>query len=88
MGTLTDLSINAKSGFMHTDLSAKNSLAFQIKNHSDNTLVRERVSGSATDQVFWFDQEDAQALFNELLESNFQKFVSDVRIDGRAVRLR
>ena len=88
MGTLTDLSINAKSGFMHTDLSAKNSLAFQIKNHSDNTLVRERVSGSATDQVFWFNQEDAQALFNELLESNFQKFVSDVRIDGRAIRLR
>jgi hypothetical protein len=88
MGTLTDLSINAKSGFLHTDLLAKNSLAFQIKNHSDDTLVRERVSGSATDQVFWFNQEDAQTLLNELLESNFQKFLSDVRIDGRAIRLK
>lgn len=88
MGTLSDLSIHAASGFMHTDLSAKSSLAFQIKNHSDNTLVRERVSGSATDRVFWFNQEDAQTLLNELLESNLQKFVSDVHIDGRAIRLR
>jgi hypothetical protein len=87
-GTVTDLSINAKSGFMHTDISAKNSLSFQIKNHSDGTVVRERVSGSATDQVFWFDQEDAQALFSELLESNFQKFMTDVQVSGRAVRLR
>lgn len=87
-GTVTDLSVNAKSGFMHTDISAKNSLSFQIKNHRDGTVVRERVSGSATDQVFWFDQEDAQALFSELLESNFQKFMTDVHIDGRAVRLR
>jgi hypothetical protein len=87
-GTLNDLSLSATSGFMHTNLSAKSSLAFQIKNHSDNTLVRERVSGAATDRVFWFDREDAQALLNELLESNLQKFVSDVRIDGRAIRLR
>jgi hypothetical protein len=87
-GTLTELAINAKSGFMHTDLSAKSNLAFQIKNHSDNTLVRERVSGSATDRVFWFSQEDAQTLLHELLESNLQKFVSDVLIDGRAIRLR
>ncbi len=88
MGTLSDLSIHAKSGFMHTDLSAKSSVAFEIKNHSDNTLVRERVSGSATDQVFWFNQEDARTLLNELLERNLQKFVSDVRIDERTIRLR
>lgn len=87
-GTVTDLSIDAKSGFMHTDLSAKSHLAFQITNHSDDSTVRERVSGSATDQVFWFDPEDAQALMTDLLESNFRKFVSDVRIDGRAVRLK
>ncbi len=87
-GTITDLSIDAKSALMHTDLAAKNSLAFQIINHSDESTVRERVSGSATDQVFWFDPEDAQALMTDLLESNFRKFVNDVRIDGRAVRLR
>jgi hypothetical protein len=87
-GTITELSVNATGGFMHTDLAAKNSLALQIMNHGDESTVRERVSGSATDQVFWFDPEDAQALLTDLLESNFRKFVSDVRIDGRAIRLR
>lgn len=73
---------------MHTDLSAKNTLALQIINHSDDSTVRERVSGSGTDQVFWFEPEDAQALTTELLESNFQKFMNDVRIDGRAIHLK
>lgn len=88
LGTIQDLSINATSGVMHTNLSAKNTLALQIINHSDDSTVRERVSGSGTDQVFWFEPEDAQALTTELLESNFQKFVNDVRIDGRAIRLK
>jgi hypothetical protein len=88
LGTITDLSIDAKSRFMHTDLSAKSSLAFQITNHSDDSIVRERVSGAATNQVFWFTADDAQSLFTDLLESNFQKFMSDVRIEGRAIRLK
>jgi hypothetical protein len=87
-GTITELSVNATGGFLHTDLAAKNNVMFQIANHSDDSTVRERVSGSATDQVFWFDQEDAQALVTDLLESNFRKFLGDVRIDGRAIRLR
>jgi hypothetical protein len=73
---------------MHTDLAAKNTLVLQIINHSNDSTVRERVSGSGTDQVFWFDPEDAQALTTELLESNFQKFVNDVRTDGRSIRLK
>jgi hypothetical protein len=88
VGTVTDLSINAKSGFMHTDLAAKNSLAFEIRNRSDGSIVRDRVSGAATDQVFWFDAEDAQVLMTDLWESNFRKFMSDVRVDGKAIRLR
>ncbi|MFI5247865.1 MAG: hypothetical protein ACHQWV_04860, partial [Nitrospirales bacterium] len=80
--------IDAASGVMHTDLSAKNTLAFQITNHSDNSIVMERVSGSGTDQVFWFKPQDAQALTTEVFESNFQKLVNDVRIDGRTIRLK
>lgn len=88
LGTIQDLSIDATSGFMHTDLLAKNTLALKIINHSDDSTVREQVSGSGTDQVFWFEPEDAQALTTELLESNFQKFVNDVRVDGRTIRLK
>lgn len=87
-GIIQDLSIEATSGVMHTDLSAKNTLMLQIKNHSDESVVRERVLGTGNDQVFWFEPEDAQALTTELFEKNFQKFLGDIRVDGRAVRLR
>lgn len=88
LGSLSDLSIDAKSGIMHTNLSAKNTFALQIINHNDGSTVREPIWGSGTDQVFWFDPEDAQALMTDLLESNFQEFMNDVRIDGRSIRLK
>lgn len=46
-------------------LSDHNTL--QTINHSDDSTVRERMSGSGTDQVFWFDPNDAQALTTELI---------------------
>jgi hypothetical protein len=88
LGSIQDLSLDAKSGFMHTDLTARNSMVFQITNHADESSVHERVSGTGTDQVFWFDAEDAQSLTTELLETNFQKFLSDLKVDGRSVRLK
>ena len=87
-GIIQDLSIEATSGVMHTDLSAKNTLMLQVRNHSDESVVRERVLGTGSDQVFWFEPEDAQALTTELFEKNFQKFLGDIRVDERAIRLR
>lgn len=87
-GGIQSLSVDAKSGFMHTDLDAKNTLSFKIINHSDDSIVREHVSGTGTDRIFWFDQSDAQHLTTELLESNFQKFVKDLRIEGKSIQLK
>lgn len=87
-GAVQILSLDAKSGFMHTDLTATNALSFQITNHTDASLVRERVSGAGSDQVFWFDQDDAQNLMTDLFETNFKKFVADLKIEGRTIRLR
>lgn len=87
-GTIQSLSVDAKSGFMHTDLTATNSLSFQITNHTDNSMVRERVSGTGSDQVFWFDPSDAQHLTTDLYGTNFKKFLADLKIDGRALRLK
>lgn len=86
-GTIQSLSVDAKSGFMHTDLTATNALAFQIMNHTDESIVRERVSGTGSDRVFWFDEEDAQALITDLFETNFKKFLGDLKIEGRTMRL-
>jgi hypothetical protein len=87
-GTIQELAINAESRFMQTELTAKNTILLQVTNRSDESVVRERVLGTGSDQVFWFESEDAQALVTELFEKNYQKFLGDIRVDGRTIRLR
>lgn len=87
-GTIESLSVDAKSGFMHTDLTATNALRFTISNHSDASVVRERVSATGSDRVFWFDQGDAQHLTTDLFESNVRKFLADLRIEGQTIHLK
>jgi hypothetical protein len=87
-GTIQSLSVDAKGGFMHTDLTATNALSFQIMNHTDESIVRERVSGTGSDRVFWFDQEDAQHLTTDLFDTNFKKLLEDLKIEGRTMRLK
>jgi hypothetical protein len=87
-GTIQDLSVNAISKFGHTELAAKNTMMVRVANHSDESTIQERLLGSGSDEVFWFDSEDAQQLVNEVLEKNLEKFIADTKVDGRAVRLR
>src|ERR1043165_6616652 len=53
------------------------------KRTGGESTIQERLLGSGTDQVFWFDPEDAQQLVNEVLEKNLEKFVADTRVDGK-----
>lgn len=87
-GTIQDLSVIAESKFGRTILVAKNTMMMRVANHGDESTVQERVLGSGTDQVFWFDPEDAQQLLNEVLGKNIEKFIADTKVDGRAVKLR
>jgi hypothetical protein len=87
-GTIQDLSVNAISKFGHTELAAKNTMMVRVANHSDESTIQERLLGSGSDEVFWFDSEDAQQLVNEVLEKNLEKFIADTKVDGGAVRLR
>jgi hypothetical protein len=87
-GTIQDLSVNAISKFGHTEIAAKNTMMVRVANHSDDSTIQERVLGSGSDDVFWFDEEDAQQLLNEVLEKNIAKFLSDTKVDGQAIRLR
>jgi len=56
--------------------------------NNDQSTIQERVLSSGTDQVFWFDPEDAQQLLNEVLEKNIEKFIADTQVEGRVVKLR
>ena len=87
-GTIQELSVNAVSKFGHTEIAAKNNMMVRVTNHSDDSTVQERVLGSGSDDVFWFDSEDAQQLVNDVIEKNIAKFVADTKVEDRAIRLR
>ena len=87
-GTIQDLSVTAVSKFGRTELAAKNTMMVRVANHSDESTIQERLLGSGTDQVFWFDPEDAQQLVNEVLDKNIEKFIADTKVDGKTVKLK
>ncbi len=87
-GTVRDLSVTAVSKFFRTEVEVKNALMVRVANHSDESSIQERLLGSGSDDIFWFDPEDAEQLVNEVVEKNIEKFIADTKVDGRAVRLK
>lgn len=87
-GTIQDLSVTAVSKFGRTEIAAKNTMMVRVANHGDESTIQERLQGSGSDEVFWFDPEDAQQLVNEVLERNFEKFFTDTKIEGKTVKLK
>ena len=77
----------AVSKFGRTIIVAKNTMMMRVAN-SDQSTIQERVLGTGTDQVFWFEPEHAQLLLNEVLEKNIKEFIADTKIEGRTVKLR
>jgi hypothetical protein len=87
-GKLEDIGVDVKSSIGQTTLNAKSRMVMQVKNHADGSQVRETLTSIGTNQVFWFDPEDAQELLNELYNKNFEKFVTDTRLEGNILKLR
>jgi hypothetical protein len=87
-GKLIDVGVDAKSGVGQTTLNAKSRMVVQVKSHADGSQVRETLTSTGANQVFWFDPEDAQGLLNELYNKNFEKFVTDTKLDGKVLKLR
>ena len=87
-GTIVSLSVDATSGIGQTILNAKNRMVVQVNNHADGSQIRETLTSAGSNQVFWFDPEDAQELLNELYSKSFEKFVTDTKLDGKILKLR
>jgi hypothetical protein len=87
-GALLDLGVDAMSSIGQTTLNAKSRMVIQVTNHADGSHVREILTSAGTNQVFWFDPEDAQELLDELYNKNFEKFVTDTKLDGKILKLR
>jgi len=87
-GSLADVGVDTKSSIGQTTLNAKNRLIVQVNNRADGSQVRETLTSSGTNQVFWFEPSDAQELLNELYNKNFEKFVTDTKLDGKVLKVR
>jgi hypothetical protein len=87
-GKIVSLSVDATSGIGQTTLNAKSRMVVQVNNHADGSQLRETLTSAGSNQVFWFAQEDAQELLNELYSKNFEKFVTDTKLDGKILKLR
>jgi hypothetical protein len=87
-GKIVGLGVDAISGVGQTTLNAKSRMVVQVKNHADGSQIRETLTSAGSNQVFWFDPEDAQELLNDLYSKNFEKFVTDTKLDGKILKLR
>lgn len=87
-GKVLDMTVHAKSGVAHTDLTARTNLILQAKNVADGSQVRLTLSSAGSDSVFWFEPEDVQTLVNEVLTDGFAKLIQDTTVQNNALRLR
>ena len=87
-GKILDFSVHAKSRVGFTEVMTKTKLALQGQNVADGSTIRMTLNGSGSDDIFWFDPEDAQSLLNEVLTDSFGKLVQDTTIENKQLRLK
>jgi Uncharacterized lipoprotein len=84
-GQVQQLSVQARSRFFSTKLTAKVKVMIRVANASDRSTVRLNLEGSREDAVFWFEPGEAQELVNRMLKENLDKLLADVRVQDRAL---
>ncbi|GKS57710.1 hypothetical protein YTPLAS18_12370 [Nitrospira sp.] len=87
-GEIQDLSVDAKKGFFSTGLTSKSKVMVQGSNRGDGSKVRMTLTGTGENSVFWFSQDDAQELVNDVLTESFHKLTSQTKFEGGALKLK
>ena len=87
-GKILDLSVHAKSRVGFTEVTTKTKLALQAQNVADGSTIYMTLNGSGSDDVFWFEPEDVQALVNDVLADSFGKLVQDTTVESKQLRLK
>lgn len=87
-GQVMELAVNAKSGIGFTKITADAKVMMQARNVADGSLVRMTLNGAGSDDVFWFDPEDAQSLINQVVTESFDKLVQSTKVDNKQLRLK
>jgi len=87
-GTIVELSLDSVRGMFLTEIVARSKLAIEARNRMDGSAITYTVSGRGTYNVFWFEEQDAQDLMREVLESSFDKFVAATKVSTEGLRFR
>jgi len=87
-GKVQDCFVRAKSRVGFTEITTRAKLAIQATNTVDGSVVRMVLNGSGSEDVFWFDPEDVEALLNEVLIDSFSKLTHDTTVESRMLRLK
>lgn len=87
-GKVLEATADAHGAVGSTDIAAKNKIVVQAKNLSDGSSITDTISHNGTYSVFWYGPEDAEEILSEVMEKNFEKFVSQTKFDGSALRFR
>lgn len=86
-GKVQELSANAKSRFMNTEITVKSVIAVHATN-ADGSTVRMTLNGAGSHSVFWFCPEDVQDLLNDVLKDSLNKLLTDIKVEGGRLRLK
>jgi hypothetical protein len=87
-GEVVELSVNARSAWFSTEVTAKVALLLEAENQADGSKIRMTVGSEGSDHVYWFDPKLAQTLINDVLTESYAKWVSGTKVEGRSLRLK
>ena len=87
-GKVLESSVDAHGTVGSTDIAAKQKIVVHAKNERDGSSITDTVSHQGTYSVFWFGPEDAEEILSEVMERNFDKFVSQTKFDGAVLRFK
>ncbi len=85
-GEIRDFSANAKSRVFNTKLTGETRLVIRAKNLTDDSSTQRNIQGEQSKLVFWFTSEDVEALMSGLLQDGIDRFLTDTKIEGRALK--
>lgn len=87
-GQVHEFSTHAKSRFFSTVITAKFQVIVLAKNSADSSSVKLSLEGERSRTVFWFNEEDVQALINDMLADSLKKLMSSVKVEGKSWALK
>ena len=87
-GKVLESAVDAHGTVGSTDIAAKQKIVVHAKNQADGSSITNTVSHQGIYSVFWFDGKDAEEILREVMEKNFDKFVSQTKFEGSALRFK